>query len=108
MNGLYIYLLYSTACAYKLEYDFFKFNKKVNNIDRLFFKRYCLTTGEFGGCTVTIKGCFRNFKYNYNIKFNPITIFIFPLIPVYNIILITVLMEILCSNKKADNKEADE
>ena len=41
MNGLYIYLLYSTACAYKLEYDFFKFNKKVNNIDRLFFKRFC-------------------------------------------------------------------
>ena len=37
MKGLYIYLLFSTACAYKLEYDFFKFNKKVNNIDRLFF-----------------------------------------------------------------------
>ena len=55
MNGLYIYLLYSTACAYKLEYDFFKFNKKVNNIDRLFFKRFCWITGKYARCTVTIE-----------------------------------------------------
>ena len=103
MTGLYIYLLYSTACAYKLEYDFFKFNKKVNNIDRLFFKRYCLTTGEYGRCTITIERRIGNFKYNHHIKFNPITIFIFPLIPIYNIILIVALMELLCSNKKANN-----
>lgn len=103
MTGLYIYLLYSTACAYKLEYDFFKFNKKVNNIDRLFFKRFCWITGEYGRCTITIEGKIEKFKYNHHIKFNPITIFIFPLIPIYNIILIVALMEILCSNKKANN-----
>ena len=103
MTGLYIYLLYSTACAYKLEYDFFKFNKKINNIDRLFFKRFCWITGEYGRCTVTIEGRIGKFKYNHHIKFNPITIFIFPLIPIYNIILIIALMEILCSNKKANN-----
>ena len=103
MTGLYIYLLYSTACAYKLEYDFFKFNKKVNNIDRLFFKRFCWITGEYGRCTVTIEHRIGNFKYNHNIKFNPITIFIFPLIPGYNIIIIVTLMKILCSNMKADN-----
>ena len=103
MTGLYIYLLYSTACAYKLEYDFFKFNKKVNNVDRLFFKRFCWITGKYGRCTVTIEGRIGKFKYNHHIKFNPITIFIFPLIPIYNIILIATLMEILCSNKKANN-----
>ena len=103
MNGLYIYLLYSTACAYKLEYDFFKFNKKVNNIDRLFFKRFCWITGEYGRCTITIERRIGSFKYNHNIKFNPITIFIFPLIPGYNIIIIVTLMKILCSNMKANN-----
>ena len=100
MTGLYIYLLYSTACAYKLEYDFFKFNKKVNNIDRLFFKRYFWITGEYGRCTVTARGKIGNFKYNHNIKFNPITIFILPLIPGYNIIIIIALMKILCFNMK--------
>ena len=97
MKGLYIYLLFSTACAYKLEYDFLKLNKKVNNIDRLFFKRFCWITGEYGRCTITIEGRIGKFKYNHYIKFNHITIFILPLIPGYNIILIAVLMKILCS-----------
>ena len=102
MKGLYIYLLFSTACAYKLEYDFFKLNKKVNNIDRLFFKRFWWITGKCGRCTININGLFMNFKYNHDIKFNPITIFIFPLIPGYNIILIAVLMKILCSGIKSE------
>ena len=42
MTGLYIYLLYSTACAYKLEYDFFKFNKKLIILIDYFLK-------DFGG-----------------------------------------------------------
>ena len=103
MTGLYIYLLYSTACAYKLEYDFFKFNKKVNNVDRLFFKRLCWITGQYGRCTITIERRIGNFKYNHNIKFNPITIFMFPLIPGYNIIIIITLMKILCSNMKEND-----
>ena len=53
MKGLYIYLLFSTACAYKLEYDFFKLNKKVNNIDRLFFKRFWWITRKYRKCTET-------------------------------------------------------
>ena len=77
--------------------------KKVNNIDRLFFKRFCWITGEYGRCTITIEHRIGNFKYNHNIKFNPITIFIFPLIPVYNIIIIVTLMKILCSNMKAND-----
>ena len=97
MKGLYIYLLFSAACAYKLEYDFFKLNKKVNNIDRLFFKRFCWITRKYRRCTVTIECRIGKFKYNHHIKFNPITIFILPLIPGYNIILIAVLMKILCS-----------
>ena len=102
MKGLYIYLLFSTACAYKLEYDFFKLNKKVNNIDRLFFKRFCWITGKYGKCTININGRFMNFKYNHDIKFNHITIFILPLIPGYNIILIAVLIKILCSGIKSE------
>ena len=103
MTGLYVYLLYSTACDKKIEYDFFKFNKKVNNIDRLFFKRFCWITGEYGRCTVTIEGRIGKFKCNHHIKFNPITIFILPLIPGYNIIIIVTLMKILCSNMKAND-----
>ena len=80
----------------------FKFNKKVNNVDRLFFKRFCWITGKYGKCTININGRFMNFKYNHDIKFNHITIFILPLIPGYNIILIAVLMKILCSGIKSE------
>ena len=102
MKGLYIYLLFSTACAYKLEYDFFKLNKKVNNIDRLFFKSFWWITRQYGKCPINITGLLLHIKYHNDIHFNPITIFILPLIPGYNIILIAVLMKILCSGIKSE------
>ena len=100
----YIFICYIVQHVLtNLNMIFLNLIKKLIILIDYFFKRFCWITGEYGRCTITIEHRIGNFKYNHNIKFNPITIFIFPLIPVYNIIIIVTLMKILCSNMKAND-----